>query len=201
MNGIYYKDKLARNQGLPYSYHIAYLNGEKNMSTQTASTFSATSSLRPARAPRPQAPALTAALLAAVTALAVLLADRYISVLTENYLMAAWLIMWAVVFVAFVGLRPAARRVALRLQAMGNRYAAHLADQRSQARFMDMAQRDPRIMAELNGARSRASEQCKTFEEALTPLGMAGAVVTRTSVAKPSAGMQARQRLSNLYYI
>ena len=171
------------------------------MSTQTASTLSTTSGLRPARPLRPQAPALTAALLAAVTALAVVLADRYISVLTENYLMVAWLIMWAVVFVAFVGLRPAARRVALRLQALGNRYAAHLADQRSQARFMDMAQRDPRIMAELNGARSRASEQCNTFEEALTPLGMVGAVVKRTSVAKPSAGMQARQRLSNLYYI
>jgi hypothetical protein len=30
---------------------------------------------------------------------------------------------------------------------------------------------------------------------------MAGAVVERTSVAKPSAGTQARQRLSNLYYI
>ena len=52
------------------------------MSTHTVNALSA-AALRPARAPRPQAPALTAALLAAVTALAVVLADRYISVLTD----------------------------------------------------------------------------------------------------------------------
>ena len=168
------------------------------MSTHTVNALSA-AALRPARALRPQAPALTAALLAAVTALAVVLADRYISVLTENYLMAAWLLMWAVVFVAFVGLRPAARRVAVRLQAIANRYAAHLAEQRSQARFMEMAERDPRIMAELNAARARAGNQCETFEEALAPLGMVGATVKRT--AKQNAAAATRQRMATLYYI
>ena len=133
-----------------------------------------------------------------MTALAVVLADRYISVLTENYIMVAWLMMWAVVFVAFVGLRPAARRTALRLQAVANRYAAHLAEQRSQARFLEMAERDPRIMAELNAARARAGDQCETFEEALAPLGMVAPVVRRN--VQPAA-IATRQRLANLYYI
>ena len=169
------------------------------MTTHTAPAFNTAAALRPARPARPQAPALTAALLAGVTALAVVLADRYISVLSENYIMAAWLMMWAVVFVAFVGLRPAARRLALRLQALGNRYAAYLAEQRSQARFLDMAQRDPRIMAELNAARARSANQCDTFDEALAPLGMVGPVVQRAT--KPVASVSTRQRLATLYYI
>ena len=169
------------------------------MTTDTAPAIhAAAAALRPARSPRPQAPALTAALLAAVTALAVVLADRYISVLTENYIMLAWLMMWAVVFVAFVSLRPAARRAALRLQAVANRYAAHLAEQRSQARFLEMAERDPRIMAELNAARARAGDQCETFEEALMPLGIQAPVVK--PVVLP-ASIATRQRLANLYYI
>lgn len=168
------------------------------MTTNTASAVNAAAVLRPARPPRPQAPALTAALLAAVTALAVVLADRYISVFTENYIMVAWLMMWGVVFVAFVGLRPVARRAALRLQAVANRYAAHLAEQRSQARFLEMAERDPRIMAELNAARARAGDQCETFEEALAPLGMVAPVAKR--VVQPTAAAT-RQRLANLYYI
>ena len=64
---------------------------------------------------------------------------------------------------------------------------------------MEMAERDPRIMAELNAARARAGNQCETFEEALAPLGMVGATVKRT--AKQNAAAATRQRMATLYYI
>ena len=150
----------------------------------------------------PASTSLTAALVTAATALSVVVADRYLGALTDGHVVAAWLLMWAVVFGAFVSTRTPARLLAARIRSGLDGYAASVAARRAERRFMDMAQSDPRIMAELNAARVR-QEETVAFEAAMAPLGMDAPVQ-----AKPVAlsdfyptSVFYRGRNIRLYYI
>ena len=144
----------------------------------TAATISADLH-RPVRRVRasaaPASASLTAALVTAATALSVVVADRYLGALTDGHAVAAWLLMWAVVFAAFVATRLPARLLASRIKLALNGYALSVADRRAERRFMDMAKSDSRLMAELQAARAR-QEGNAAFEAAMAPMGLESAV-------------------------
>ena len=157
---------------------------------------------RAAKKAGPASTSLTAALVTAATALSVVVADRYLGELTDGHVVAAWLLMWAVVFAAFVATRTPARMLAARIKSNLDGYAASVAERRAERRFMDMAQSDPRIMAELHAALVR-QEETVAFEAAMAPLGM-DAPVQAKAVALSDfypTSVYYRGRNIRLYYI
>ena len=139
--------------------------------TLSGSFNSSSAARRAPVAKRTSAPSLAAALVTAATALSVVVADRYLGALTDGHAVAAWLLMWAVVFGAFIATRMPARLLANRIKIGLDTLAARAAERRAERRFMDMAASDPRIMAELQAAQLRA-EEAKEYAVAMSPMGL-----------------------------
>jgi hypothetical protein len=152
-------------------------------------------------AARTSAPSLAAALVTAAAALSVVLADHYLSDLTDGHVVAAWLLMWAVVFGAFIATRMPARLLANRIKSGLDQYAGGAAQRRADRRFMEMAISDPRIMAELQAAQLRA-EESSAYAEALAPMGMEAPVVSAPAFKEAfPTEVYYRGRNIRLYYI
>lgn len=118
-----------------------------------------------ARAARPSHPSsarpLAALLLAAIVSALVVAADALVDSYADGHLLLAWSILWAVAFAAMALFAGSAREAAHRLlQAVGTWQARREARQ-ADAAFWALAQRDPRIMADLQGAMALARDaQC-----------------------------------------
>ena len=172
------------------------------MSTQVLSSgFGRVSAQRAAKV-RNEAPSLTLAFATAAMALSVVVADRYLSVWTDGHVVAAWLLMWAVVFAVFVATRTPSRLLAARVKSALDAAAARAAERRAERRFEQLAESDPRVMAELQAARARAVES-DAFGAALAPMGLDAAVSPATLAAAKSAPTELyyRHRNIRLYYI
>jgi hypothetical protein len=139
----------------------------------------APASARPATAPRSiQARGLAALLLAAVVAAMVLVADHLVNTWADGHLFLAWVMLWVIVFAGFALFADTARVVARRTLAGLDRWAAVRAQARAEERLWDIARADPRLMAELVQARSRADDE---VEASAAPV--AAPVVSRAAVA------------------
>jgi cobalamin synthase len=100
--------------------------------------------------------ALAGMLLAAVFASLLVVADQLIDTWAEGHLLAAWVVLWAV---AFVALAFAASRLsgwAGRLAGMIARRVAAAQQRAREEEMWEHARHDPRIMAELAAAQARA---------------------------------------------
>lgn len=99
---------------------------------------------------------LSAVLLAGMVAALAAVADNFVTQWTDGSLLAAWMVLWLVVFIAMAMFAGAARDLAARSlvawQGVQRRIAAANAD----ARLLEAAHRDPRVMSDLNAAISRA---------------------------------------------
>jgi len=113
-----------------------------------------------ARPPRENARGLAALLLAASVAALAVVADQLIDTWADGHLMLAWIVLWAVVFMGSLLLTGSIRRISARVVDGLNAWARQRALARAEARFMAMAARDPRLMAELTAARDRAEMTC-----------------------------------------
>jgi hypothetical protein len=100
----------------------------------------------------------TVLLAAGVSALLVL-TDRLLDGWAESHLVAAWLALWAVAVLAIVLLRGLTRVLAQNLMTYLDAWSAHLARRRADQRLWDMAQKDPRLMRDLEVAMDRAPEE------------------------------------------
>ena len=95
--------------------------------------------------------AATLLLLVVVSALLVV-ASQVVETWTEGHLLAAWLVMWVVVFAATALLTMPARRLGVALRASAKAWAENRARNAEDERTWQVALKDPRIMAELNHA-------------------------------------------------
>ena len=118
---------------------------------------------RRAVAPR----ALATLLLAAGVAALAVVTDRLVDTWADGHLFAAWVLMWAVVFLGSVVLASPARHVAHRLIIALNAWARR----RAQARAEALARADARIRMEIEAARRRAEAEAQAWAQALEPLG------------------------------
>ncbi len=98
---------------------------------------------------------LAALLLAAVVAALLIVADKLVSNLNEGGLLAAWLVMWAVAFVALAFFAETARTIANRTVNMFRGYGERRALARADEQFLAYAKYDARIMNELSAAATR----------------------------------------------
>jgi hypothetical protein len=128
-------------------------------SPDTALTLRSTADLPESREPLPAsrttARALAALLLAAIVSAMLVVADQIIETWSDGHLLLAWAGLWALGFAAIVLLGGTVRRFAQRLTELLDEWARARAQRRADARLWAIAQRDPRIMADLQAAYAR----------------------------------------------
>ena len=117
----------------------------------TSSTFSTNS--------RPAPSTLATMLLAAIVTALVVAADALVEAYGDEHLLMSWIVLWAVGFAALTLFRGVARQWAGALSGAMNTLLKREAHRRADALYLAAAQHDPRIMAELQAAISRA-QQC-----------------------------------------
>lgn len=122
---------------------------------------------RRAVAPR----ALATLLLAAGVAALAVVTDRLIDTWADGHLLAAWVLMWAVVFLGSLLLASPARHAAQRVMSGLNAWALRRAVARAEARTRTLARADARLQAELNTLRQCSEAPEAAWARALSPLG------------------------------
>jgi hypothetical protein len=116
---------------------------------------------------------LSVLLLAAAVSALVTVADRYVSVWTEGQLFFSWVMLWALVFAGMALFANTARQIASKTLAVLDGWSRSRAHARAESRLWEVAKSDPRVMAELVAARSRAQAAAEDdgFADALAPMG------------------------------
>ena len=107
---------------------------------------------------------LAAMLLAAIVSALLVAADALIDTYADGHLLLAWSLLWALGFAALALFANATRQAARRLLARASSWRAQRAEREADAAFWLLAQRDPRIMADLQGAMERAREAQRQVE-------------------------------------
>lgn len=98
---------------------------------------------------------LAAMLMAAVMAALMVVADQLIDTWVDGHLMLAWVLMWSVAFAALALLAVPMRHVASHAAHAMNSWWVDYQRARDEEAMWEYAKRDPRVMAELQAARSR----------------------------------------------
>lgn len=133
------------------------------MDTVTTPLLGPSPSISAAAAPAAFAKFLATALLAAGVCALVLTTDRLLDSWAETHLVAAWLALWAVAVMAIVLLRGLTRVLAQKLIAGLDAWSAQVARRRADERLWAMAQKDHRLMRDLEVALDRAPEARSTW--------------------------------------
>jgi hypothetical protein len=98
---------------------------------------------------------LAGMLLAAAVAALVVVTEQWVSTWADGHLFLGWVAMWAVVFASMALFSGAARRLSQRVVRGLDAWARRRAEARAEARFLVLAQRDQRMMAEFERAKSQ----------------------------------------------
>ena len=110
----------------------------------------------------PSARPLAALLLAAIVSALVVAADGLVDSYADGHLLLAWSILWAVAFAAMALFAGSAREAARRLLNAIGTWKVRREARHADAAFWALAQRDARIMADLQGAMALARDaQCE----------------------------------------
>lgn len=107
----------------------------------------------------PSARPLAAMLLAAIVSALVVAADAMVDAYADGHLLLAWSVLWAVAFAAMALLAGSARRAAQRLLALAAHWQERREARQADAALWALAQRDPRVMADLRSAMELARIQ------------------------------------------
>ena len=95
-------------------------------------------------------------LLAAIVAALLVVANQVVETWSEGHLLAAWIGLWAIAFASIALLATPARGIAGSLRAGLKRWNAARRQAADDRAMWQIAQTDPRVMQDLNCARTRA---------------------------------------------
>lgn len=98
---------------------------------------------------------LAAMLLAAMVAALVVVADQLVDTWADGHLLAAWVVLWVVGFAAIALFADTARHLAQRTVAGLDAWSQRVARERADARLLELARKDSRVMADLQAAMGR----------------------------------------------
>jgi hypothetical protein len=124
---------------------------------------------------------LAAMLLAAIVAAMLVVADQIVVTWADGDSLATWIAMWVVGFAALALFAGTARRVAIRAVAVADGWSHKVALKRADERLWSIAQKDPRVMADLQAALSRSSEEAPVR----APVASVTAVASEMPFAEP----------------
>jgi len=112
---------------------------------------------------------LATLLLAGGVAAVVSVADQLIDTWADGHLLMAWVVLWAVVFAGLALFANAARTFAARLTVSLQQWTQRMARERADAHLLNTAQNDPRVMADIQAALSRAEIQMESVSQPALP--------------------------------
>jgi len=133
------------------------------MSTATTPILGPSPSFSVAAGPASFTQWLATVLLAAAVSALVVGTDRLLDSWAESHLVGAWLASWAVAVLAIVLLRGLSRVLAQKLMAGLDAWSAQLARRRADERLWAMAQKDHRLMRDLEVALDRSPVERGTW--------------------------------------
>jgi hypothetical protein len=99
---------------------------------------------------------LAGMLLAAVLAALLVVADQVIDTWADGHMLAGWVALWTVTFAALALLVPPLRQLAGHAAVLVARWSEAARQRRLEETMWEYAKHDPRIMAELQAAMTRA---------------------------------------------
>ena len=108
---------------------------------------------------------LATLLLAGGVAAFVSVADQMIDTWADGHLLTAWVVLWAVTFAGLALFANAARTFAARITVGVQQWTKRLAQDRADAHLLNTARQDPRVMADIQAAISRAEVQQELIAE------------------------------------
>lgn len=108
---------------------------------------------------------LATLLLAGGVAAFVSVADQMIDIWADGHLLTAWVVLWAVTFAGLALFANAARTFAARITVGVQQWTKRLAQDRADAHLLNTARQDPRVMADIQAAISRAEVQQELIAE------------------------------------
>jgi hypothetical protein len=98
-------------------------------------------------------------LLAAIVAALVVIASQVIDTWTEGHLLAAWIVMWAVVFAALALFAAPAKRAAAAMRVGMQRWAAARKRAAEDDQLWQLALTDARVMADISRAMTEGARR------------------------------------------
>ena len=110
---------------------------------------------------------LACALLAAMVAALVVVADQLVQTWADGHLLAVWVLLWLVAFAAITFLAPTTRYFSSNVVRSLDAWSSRLARQRADERLWEMALKDPRVMSDLRVAADRSEVTGQRFEDRL----------------------------------
>lgn len=99
---------------------------------------------------------LSVMLLAAMVSALVVVADQLIDTWADGHLLVAWVALWLIGFAALALFSAPARKLAVTAVSALNAWSERLARARADERLWTLAKADPRVMADLDAARTRS---------------------------------------------
>lgn len=109
---------------------------------------------------------LSVMLLAAMVAALIVVADQLVDTWADGHLLAAWVMLWVVGFAALALLAAPARHLAARLMQALDTWSSRVARERADERLWSLAQNDPRVLADIQAAVTRAETDSLVSESA-----------------------------------
>jgi len=102
---------------------------------------------------------LAGVLLAAMVSALLVVADQLVDTWADGHMLAAWVMLWLIAFAALAFLAPTTRQISTWLVHALDAWSGRMASRRADERLWDMAQQDPRIMADLRSACARTENE------------------------------------------
>ncbi len=120
---------------------------------------------------------LATLLLSAIAAAIMVVAYQVMDSMAEGHLLVMWIALWAVAFAALALFAGTARNVAVRLKAGLDGWSRSLAEARADQRLWAMAQKDARVMADLQVAATRQESVSEAASATAVPSALSARAI------------------------
>lgn len=137
--------------------HLEYSNQHSGVVRVEAAIESVSASARQIKRSFSTTHSLATLLLSAIAAAVIVVAYQVVQTMADGHLLALWIGMWAVAFVALAAFSRSARHLAVRTKAGLDSWSRNVAIKRADDRLWAMAKTDTRLMADLQAAISRGA--------------------------------------------
>ena len=173
--------------------HLEYSNQHSGVARVEAAIESAASSAQQIKRSFSTTRSLATLLLSAIAAAVMVVAYQVVETMANGHLLALWMGMWAVAFVALAVFASSARHLVVNAKAGLDGWSRNIAIKRADERLWAMAKTDARLMADLQAVISRnvAADEGLRF---LAPVNIV-AESAQKSVASSAASLAPYQRL------
>ena len=173
--------------------HLEYSNQHSGVARVEAAIESAASSAQQIKRSFSTTRSLATLLLSAIAAAVMVVAYQVVQTMADGHLLALWIGMWAVAFVALAVFASSARHLAVRTKAGLDSWSRNIAIKRADERLWAMAKTDARLMADLQAVISRGANDDEGLRF-VAPVNIVGKYAQK-SIVSSAASLAPYKRL------